>query len=128
LSYDIIQKLRDNNVNVYFVEQNINTSDVAQDLLLKLFQVFDEQDSKDKSLKVRSGINEGIRKGTIHSNSKLYGYRYIREENRLEIIPKEEIVIKEIFKLYSQGYGMRRIVNYLTEKKLYTRQGKIFCY
>ena len=40
LSYTLITLLRQKHVNVYFIEQNINTSDLAQDLLYKLISVF----------------------------------------------------------------------------------------
>jgi site-specific DNA recombinase len=124
LSYDIITKLRDKGVNVFFVEQGINTDDIGQDLLLKLMQLFDEQDSKDKSIKVRTGKKVNAEKGMIMANKKLYGYEFIQKENRLKIIPKEAEVVKTIFDLYSKGYGFRRISNHLKEEKMDTRGGK----
>ena len=127
LSYEIINLLRQKNVNLYFLEQNINSSDMAQDLLLKLLQVFDEQDSKDKSLKVRSGIAEGVKKGIVRTNGKLYGYKYIKSENRLEVIPKEAKTIKLIFEQYSCGKGIRQIINFLADNQLLTRNEKPFC-
>ncbi len=127
MSYEIINKLRQKNINIWFIEQNINTKNTENDFLLKLFQVFDEQDSKDKSNKVLFGIKEGARKGVINANSNLYGYKYIQKENRLEIIPSEAKVIKIIYKLYSQNYGIRRIINYLDKNNIHTRKGKKFC-
>lgn len=126
LSYEIIQVLRQKNVNIFFVEQSINTNEVGQDLLLKLFQVFDEQESKDKSLKVRTGINEGIKKGVIHTNNKLFGYSYIKDENRLEIIEEEAVVVRLIFALYLEGKGIRQIISHLTENKIYAKYGRPF--
>lgn len=126
LSFEIIQKLRDKGVHIYFVEQNINTKDVGSDFLLKLFQLFDEQDSRDKSLKVSSGIREGARRGKISSNSKLFGYQYIQSENRLEIIPEEAEIVRLIYSLYTEGYGIRRIINKLDERGITTRLGKSF--
>lgn len=126
LSFEIITKLRNKGVHVKFIEQNINTKDIGADFLLKLFQVFDEQDSRDKSLKVKTGIKEGARKGVISTNSMLYGYNYIVEENRLEIIPEEAEVIKKIFELYSKNYGARKIINYLKDNNIKTRSKKDF--
>lgn len=127
LSYEIINYLRQKHVNIFFVEQNINSSDMTQDLLLKLMQIFDEQDSKDKSLKVRTGIRESAKKGLIKTNSRLYGYKYIQAENKLEVIPNEAETIKMIFNLYIEGKGIRQIINYLNDNKLHTRAGKPFC-
>jgi len=127
LSYEIINYLRQKHVNIFFVEQNINSSDMTQDLLLKLMQIFDEQDSKDKSLKVRTGIRESVKKGLIKTNSRLYGYKYIQAENKLEVIRNEAETIKIIFNLYIEGKGIRQIINYLNDNKLHTRASKPFC-
>lgn len=123
---EIINLLRQKQVYVYFVEQNINTRDLSQDLLLKLVQVFDENESKDKSAKVRTGIKEGALKGVVHTNGSLYGYKYIQHENRLVVIPKEAKIIRYIFELYASGLGGRRIINKLNEKHMVTRNGKPF--
>jgi len=126
LSSEIIDQLRQKNVYINFIEQNINTKDLSQDFLLKLMQVFDEQDSKDKSSKVHWGHQEGARKGIIMTNSNIYGYTYIQAENRLEIVTHEAEVIQKIFKLYSEGLGIRRIINYLKENDIKTRKHKDF--
>lgn len=126
LSFEIIDALRNKGVHIRFIEQNINTKDIGSDFLLKLFQLFDEQESKDKSSKTIFGIKEGARKGVISTNNNIYGYNYIKEENRLEIIPEEAEIVKKIFELYSQGLGARRIINELKKEGIKTRRGKDF--
>ena len=59
LSYQIIDLLRQKNVHIRFMEQKLFTGEIGSEILLKLFQMFDEQDSRDKSVKVTSGIIEG---------------------------------------------------------------------
>ena len=88
---------------------------------------FDEEESKDKSLKVRSGMAEGAKKGMVKTNGRLFGYNYIQSENRLEIIPEEAEIIKIIYELYNADKGIRQILNYLNEHNLFTRTGKPFC-
>ena len=119
-------KLRQKHVNIYFIEQNINSNDLAQDLLLKLMQIFDEQDSKDKSIKVRTGINESAKKGVLRTSGKLFGYFYDKDTNSLSIVEKEAEIVRTIFNLYNNGYGIRRIISYLTQSKLFTRSGNPF--
>ena len=63
----------------------------------------------------------------LNANSRLYGYNYIQTANRLEVIPAEAAIIKKIYELYSQGQGIRRIINYLNHNNIMTRQGKPFC-
>jgi len=127
LSFELISKLREKGVYIYFIQQGIDTKDISNDVLLKILQVLDENESKDKSEKVKNGIEQSARNNTIKTNHKLYGYKYIPlPENRLEIIPEEAEVIKTIYNLYAEGYGYRRIKNYLTEHGIFTRQGNEF--
>lgn len=126
LSYELITKLRQKHVNIYFIEQNINSNDLAQDLLLKLMQIFDEQDSKDKSLKVRTGIYESAKHGIIRTSGKLFGYTYSKENNSLSIINSEATIIRKIYELYSNNIGIRRIIECLNKERMYTRSGNSF--
>lgn len=125
LSQEIIDVLATKEVYIYFIEQNINTRDeLNRGLLLKLFQVFDEQDSKDKSLKVRQGRKAAAMRGKIISNGKLFGYHY--EDHEFTIIEEEAKIVREIFSLYGQGLGVRRILQQLNEKGYKTRANRNF--
>lgn len=127
LSFELIHKLRQKEVYIYFIQQGIDTKDIANDVLLKILQVLDENESKDKSEKVKSGIEQSAKNNVIKTNHRLYGYKYHPlPENRLEIIPNEAEVVRTIYKLYSEGYGYRRILNYLKENEIFSRQGKPF--
>ena len=123
LSYEIISLLRAKKVNIFFMSEGINTMDMSQDLLLKLMQVFDENESKDKSAKVRWGNEESAKQNRIRTSKKLYGYHYSRDDNSLTIIPEEADVIRIIFDMYSSGYGIRKIIKHLTDKGIRTRNG-----
>lgn len=126
MSYEIITLLREKGVYIYFIEQNIHTKDIAQDLLLKLMQVFDEQDSKDKSLKVITGKIEGAKKGNINTCGKIYGFKYHKEENSLTIIESEAAIVRRIFAMYAEGIGIRSIERILRADGLKTRNGVEF--
>ena len=127
LSMEIISRLKEKSVGIYFMEQNINTLEESQMTILQILQALDESESRDKSIKVRTGIREGARKGTVKTNGRIYGYTYHKDGNRLEINPEEAEVIRTIFELYAKGQGIRRIGEYLTSQGIKTRQGKVFC-
>lgn len=126
LSSEIIDILRKKKVYVFFIEQNINTRENT-DFFLKLYQIFDEQDSKDKSLKVLTGQAESRRKGVIFSNGKIYGYHYDVATNSLKKIEDEAKIVKLIFDWYSKGDGIRVIVNRLNDIGFRTRNNKQWC-
>lgn len=122
---EIVRRLRENKIYIHFIDNNINTEDTSADFMLNLLQLFDEQFSKDLSAKIRHGFQVQARiNNKVHSNSKLYGYKYI--SNELKAISNEVEVIKLIYDLYEQGYGFRRIANILDEKGFKTREGKRF--
>lgn len=126
LSYDIVCKLRQKNVHIFFLEQNIDTSTYTQDLLLQLWQVFDANDSRDKSAKVLSGLEQSAKNNVIHTNKLIFGYEYDERDNSLKQIPHEAEIIRFIFESYSQGFGIRQIINRCNEMGYKTRKGKEF--
>lgn len=122
-SFEIIQILRRNNVFVYFLEQNILTNDTTHDFELKLWQNFDENESRSKGKKVRFGYQQGAKKGRIYVGSGLFGYKYNADDNTLKQT-KDAATVKLIFKLYLQGLGIRKIRNYLFEHNIKSATGK----
>ena len=126
LSYEIISKLRAKRVNIHFMSENIDTLDMSQDLLLKLMQIFDENESKDRSAKTKWGNEESAKRNRIRSHPKIYGYDYDLKNNALHIIPHEADVIRLIFDLYTQGIGTKRIINTLNARGLKTRGDRPF--
>jgi len=123
---DILRDLKRNKVFVYFLDLNKTTENNDDIAYIQIFQTFDEQESREKSKKVKFGIKEGAKKGVIHTNSKLYGYKYIQKENRLEIIHDEAEVIRIIFQMYSDDKGIRKISKFLAESNYKTRKNKNF--
>lgn len=126
LSYDIVCKLRQKNVHIYFLEQNIDTSTYSQDLLLQLWQVFDANDSRDKSSKVLTGLKQSSKNNVIHTNKRIYGFSYDERDNSLTQVPSEAVVVKFIFDSYSSGMGVRQIINECNKRGYFTRDGKEF--
>lgn len=122
----ILNDLARVNVYVKFLDINKSTKDSDNRIIIQLLQTLAEQESRDRSKKVIWGVKEGAKNGVISTSNRLYGYKYIQAENRLEIIPHEAKVIEKIFDLYIDNYGARRIINYLDSNGIKTRQGKSF--
>lgn len=123
----IFRDLAKKGVYVIFLDLMKSTENESDRTYIQIFSSFDERESRDKRTKVLFGIKEGNKKGVIRTNKKIYGYKYIQSENRLEVIEEEAEVIRKIFKLYNQNLGIRRIINKLNEENIKTRQGKNFC-
>lgn len=121
-SFEIIQILRRNNVYVYFLEQNLLTDDTTHDFELKLYQNFDENESRSKGKKVRWGYARGAEKGMVYVGKGLYGFDIDREKNTLT--PNADApTVALIYKLYIEGMGIRKIREYLFEKGIKPAKG-----
>ena len=113
-------------VYVVFLDLGKSTENESDATYIQIFCSFDERESRDQRTKVLFGIEEGNKKGVIRTNGKLFGYRYIQSENRLEVIESEAVIIRRIFSLYADGYGIRQIINILDAEGHKTRSGKRF--
>lgn len=123
---DILRELVKNKVYVKFLDIDLLFDSLDKEFMLNLFLNFDQQDSIDKSKKVRFGLKESARQGRIFGASKLYGYRYDDETNELFIIDSEAKIIKYIYKLYIKGFGIRKIIKELDKNGYKTRSNKSF--
>lgn len=126
----ILEQLKQIKVYVYFcdidktTEKDTDMEDIEAHILAA------ERESRIKSRMVIFGTNEGAKEGVIRASKRLYGYKFIKAEypidDRLEIIEDEAKVIRQIFKWYLEGFGIRRIIRLLVDNKIYTRKGKEF--
>lgn len=124
----LLKTLRKNGVYVDFVDTGLSTERDADIMVVQMLQVLDENESRDKSRKVLFGIEEGIKRGNIHTHGNLYGYKYYpKPENRLEIIEEEAEVVRLIFDLYAnKNMGVHRIRQHLIDNGIFARSGKPF--
>lgn len=118
----IISRLRDKGVYVYFEDLNKSTENPNEKMLIDFMFSMAEQESISRSEKVRFGNIQSAKEGTVRS-IKLYGYKYIKEENSLRIIEEEAEVVKLMFKLRLEGNGGRAIVSELKKLGIKNRKG-----
>lgn len=123
LSIELIKLLRRAGVYIYFLEQNLLTT-VKNDFILTLFMNFDENESRDKSIKVKFGYKEGARKGMVYGGWNIFGYDYDAKTNTLKK-NKDAEVVKLIFDMYTKELlGIRVICNRLTAAGYKTKKGR----
>ncbi|HEY2494868.1 MAG TPA: recombinase family protein [Paenibacillus sp.] len=121
----IFTLLRDKGVYIDFTNMNLSTENMSEETMLQIMMVFSQRESQDRSEKVLFGLKESAKKGRIRMRDNLYGYRYMKESNSLEIIETEAEVVRLIFRLYLEGNGVRKIMNYLEDNNI-QRNGKPF--
>ncbi|MFC5649011.1 recombinase family protein [Paenibacillus solisilvae] len=126
LVIDVLRELLKMGVHVYFLDINLKFDSIDKEFMLNLFLNFSQQESIDKSAKTRFGLAESARKGVIYTNNKIWGYQYSKDTRELTIVEEEATVVRKVFEMYAEGLGIRRIMNYLEENGIRSRQGKPF--
>ena len=77
---------------------------------------YNERYIKDISRKIRANIRFKIQKGEYIGNSPFGYLKSPNEKNKLTVNDDEARVVKEIYKLYQEGWGYSRISGYLNQK------------
>lgn len=119
-----LELLRDAGVRIISITDAIDFPTHDDWLQIQLRFLLNEQPVTDTSKKVRAVI------GKSQSNGEWlcavpYGYVVTSYKNlKFEIVPDEADIIKEIFQLYNDGWGYKKIANYLTDKNIPTPRMK----
>jgi site-specific DNA recombinase len=123
---DVLRELSHKGVYVYFQNQNIDTEQSNWEFLVGLFLNFAQQESIDRSSKVRFGLQQRATDGKYHfSSERLYGYQYDKDTKEISVISEEAEVVKRVFDMYIGGLlGSRKIADTLNNEGLTTQNGK----
>jgi len=129
------RKLKKYDVGLYSITQQ-TTDDPGGEMARKIFNVFDEYQSRENAKHTLRAMKENARQGFFNGSHPPFGYRKIdvlakgRRENkkRLEIDPSEAAIVCKIFDLYlnrngKKLLGMKGIACYLNEQGI-TRRGR----
>ena len=110
-----IDHLRENKVKVISVTEGIDTTNENDDLLIGFKQIFNDFYAKDISKKVRSGIRQKQKnRGLVMSLP--FGYFLDRSTGTVEIDAETADYVREIFRLYVDGYGLTTIARLMNER------------
>lgn len=108
----ILKALFKNDVDVFFLDIGKLASDDT--ILVQILSVMDENESRDKSKKVRYGLSVAASHNRVRTNGKLFGYTYDKTNKKLIKNPEEARIVSAVFKFYATGnYGVRRLANML---------------
>ena len=102
-----IDYLRENDVRVLSVTENIDTSNEDDDLMVGFKGIFNDMYARDISKKIRAGYKQKQRDGIVI----IPPFGYFKDKNTQEIIVIEKYanIVRRIFDLYVSGYGLKTI-------------------
>ncbi len=119
------RELRNKNIEVYFVDDNIWTMDGDGELRLTIMATLAQEESRKVSERVKAGQHISREKNVIYGNGNILGYELKRnidesgkwnpEENTYIIIPEDAETVRMIYDMYEQGNGCMKIAKAMLE-------------
>ncbi|MCL2255979.1 MAG: recombinase family protein [Firmicutes bacterium] len=114
--------LKDKNVGVYFMTDNICTLDSDGELRLTIMASIAQEESRKTSERVKWGQRRRMEQGVVFGNGIIYGY--FLKNGKLSINPEEAKTIKFIFTSFLEGHGIEKISTMLDDAGYKTKWGK----
>ena len=117
---NVVRELKQENVDVYFEEQNIHSISPDGELMLTILASYAQEESRSVSENCKWRIRKNFEQGIPVSHDML-GYS-IRNGEVLPI-PDEALIVKRIFDWRLEGFGAQAIANKLNAEGVPTKHG-----
>ena len=116
------RQLKSKGVEVFFINDNIKTFDSDGELRLTIMATLAQDESRKTSIRVKSGQQTSMEKGTFYGNGNILGYDRIGKD--MIINPEQAKTVRMIFDMYLSGAGLRTIQFNLEQTGRLTAMGK----
>lgn len=119
----VVRKLKEKNIDVYFEKENIHTLSEKSELLLSIYSSVAQAESESISANQKWGIQKRFLDGTYILSNPAYGYQ--TDTAGLLVLDQEKApVVRFIFEEYLEGKGTWLIAKSLNEQRIPTKTGK----
>ncbi len=118
-----VRMLRTKGIGIIFEEENINTLEMAGELLLTVLSSVAQQESETLSSHIKLGFKMKMERGELVGFSNCYGYYYDSKKNEMHIKEDEAEMVKYMFSNYIKGFGCSTIAQMLTDMKVPSPRG-----
>ena len=109
-----IDFLRQNDIRVLSVTENIDTSNEDDELIVGFKGIFNDMYCRDISKKIRAGYKQKQKSGIVLIPP--MGYFKDKNTGKVVIVEEQAEIVRRIFSLYLDGYGLKAIANILNEE------------
>ena len=92
---ELVRKLLDLNIYIYFEKKNINTGSMESELMLSILSGLAESESVSISENEKWGIKRRFQNGTFIISYPPYGYANV--DGEMVIVPEQAEIVKQIF-------------------------------
>jgi len=124
---NLVDELEKCDVKVKSTTEFYDTSNSAGKMMFQQLGSFAEFERNKIKERVFPGMVKGVQNGNWQgSKFAPLGYSYDKGKKVLEIVPREETLVKFIYELYLSGLSTGQITQHLHEKGYESRTGKVF--
>lgn len=120
-----VRLLKEQNVAIYFEEENINTLTMDGELLLTILSSVAQQEVHNTSEHVKKGLKMKMQRGELIGFQGCLGYDYDTKSRALTINKEEAETVRYIFRRYIDGAGATVIARELKELGYKTKNGSL---
>ncbi len=113
-----LEDLRDAGVRIISIGENVDFPNDDDWLKIQFQFIINEMPVTDTSKKVKAVIKRRQQDGKWICAAP-YGY-IVNKKQEFEVVPTEAEVVREIFRLYIDGWGYKKIANHLTDEGIPT--------
>lgn len=117
-----LRMLKEIGVSVYFEEQGIDTDKLNMEMIVTFPGMAAQQESESISGNMRWSYKKRMESGEFNCCKAAYGFDLV--DGKLTINESEAVVIRRIFDLYLQGFGMQAIASTLNEEGVPRKHGE----
>ena len=123
---NVVCELRKQNIGVFFEEENINTLDIAADLILTIYLAVSQEAVVTTSQHVKRGLKMKMSRGDLVGFNCCLGYDYDPVTKNITVNEEEAKVVRYIYDQYVAGVGSTTIANDLNDRGLRTVRGNLY--
>ena len=117
---ELVRKLLDLNVCIYFEKENLNTGSMESELMLSILSGLAESESVSISENNKWSAKRRFQNGTFVISYPPYGYENV--EGEMVIVPEQAEIVKQIFADTLSGISTHAIADGLNEKGIPTKK------
>lgn len=118
---ELVRKLLDLDVFIYFEKENINTGSMESELMLSILSGLAESESVSISENSKWSIKRRFQNGTYKISYPPYGYDNV--DGEMVINKSQAKIVRFIFAEILSGKGTQKIANELNRRKIPTKKG-----
>ena len=109
---ETIRTMQSCGVSVLFENDHIDTETMNSEMMLYIKSAFAQSEATSASKRMSTTIRMKMEDGTYVATSAPFGYRLV--DGEYTVVPEEAEVVRKIFALYLQGYGVNVIAKTIT--------------